>query len=82
LTLSASQGGSWIEVRERSPTGTIIYAGALTSGSVKSFRAATLYVRFGQAGNIEASVDGQTKRLKPGTYTARFDSAGYAYYHS
>jgi hypothetical protein len=82
LTLTAARGSSWLQVRKGSPTGAILYAGLLTSGSAKSYRAPTLYVRFGQAGNIDASIDRHTRRLRVGTYTARFDSAGYTWVHS
>lgn len=83
LILTAVRGASWIEVRDGSDAGTILYTGTLTTGTAKTFHAAaTLYVRFGTAGSINASVDGHARRLKPGTYTARFDSTGYAFAHS
>jgi hypothetical protein len=82
LTLTAARGDSWIEVRDGSDAGTILYAGVLTNGTAKAFQAAKLYVRFGEAGNIDASVGGQNQRLKPGTYTARFDATGYTFAHS
>jgi hypothetical protein len=82
LTVTAARGDSWIEVRSGSATGAVVYGGTLPSGSAKTFRAPELFVRFGQAGNIDATIDGKRRRLPGGTYTARFNTQGYTFVHS
>ena len=82
LTVTAARGESWIEVRSGSATAAVVYGGTLPSGSAKTFRARELFVRFGQAGNVDATIDGKRRRLPGGTYTARFNPQGYAFVHS
>jgi hypothetical protein len=77
LTLSASRGESWMEVRNGSPTGRILYSGVLTQGRTRSFHAARVWVLFGAAGNVDARVDGTSVRLPAGTYSALFDASGF-----
>jgi hypothetical protein len=77
LVLTASRGDSWLEVRSGSSTGTILYTGTLTAGSTKTFQAASIWVRFGAASNLDASLNGSTLALPLGTYSALFDSGGF-----
>jgi RodZ C-terminal domain len=65
--------GTWLEVRSGSSTGSVLFSGTLPAASAKTFRAATLWVRFGAAGNLAAQVDGKAVRLPSGTYDATFD---------
>ena len=45
-------------------------------GSVRSFRAPRLYARFGQAGSLDARLNGTALRLPPGTYSALITRRG------
>jgi len=76
LALTASHA-TWIEVRAGSATGAVLYTGTLSSGTTKSFRDTTIWVRFGVASNIDAQLNGQPLRLPAGTYDAVFDTGGY-----
>jgi hypothetical protein len=72
-----ARSSTWLEVRSNSATGTVLYAGTLTTGSSKAFRARALWARFGAAGNLSARLDGKTFPLPSGTYDAAFDRHGF-----
>jgi hypothetical protein len=76
LRLTA-KSSTWLEVRSRSSAGGVLYAGTLTTGSSRAFRARTLWVRFGAAGNLIARLDGRVLSLPPGTYDAVFAGHGF-----
>jgi hypothetical protein len=75
LALTASRA-TWIEVRAGSTTGAVLYTGTLPSGTTKTFRGATIWVRFGAASNLHAKLNGRPLQLPDGTYDAVFDTAG------
>jgi RodZ C-terminal domain len=75
--LTASRGDSWLEVRSSSSPGTVLYKGTLTTGSTRTFHAASIWVRFGAASNLDARLNGSTLDLPIGTYSALFDSGGF-----
>jgi hypothetical protein len=77
LTLTASRGESWMEVRNGSKTGRVLYSGVLAQGRTRSFHAARVWVLLGAAGNVDARVDGTSVRLPIGTYSALFDVSGF-----
>ena len=54
-------GTTWLEART-SPTGTILYAGTLSAGTVKSFET-PVWIRFGNASNAKAAADGSPLQL-------------------
>lgn len=70
LVLRAARGDSWLEVRSASSTGAVLYFGTLSSGRSKTFRARSLWVRFGAASNLDARLNGNALRLPAGTYSA------------
>jgi len=68
---------SWVEVRETSSTGRMLYVGLLPPGARKSFRAAQrLWVRFGGAASLAVTLNGRPLRVPSGTYDALFDANG------
>jgi RodZ C-terminal domain len=72
-----ARADTWLEVRSGSATGPILYGGTLAAGSHEHFRAASLWARFGAAGNVSARLDGKALRLPSGTYSATFDGHGF-----
>ena len=78
LTLAATRGSSWVEVRAGSSTGKVLYAGTLAAGASKQFESsARIWVRFGGAGNVDAVLDGKPLPIPAGTYDGVFDSLGF-----
>ena len=77
LALTASRGATWIEVRAGSATGAVLYTGTLPSGTTKTFHETTIWVRFGAASNLAATLNSQPLRLPAGTYDAVFDTTGF-----
>jgi hypothetical protein len=68
---------TWLEVRSGSSTGSVLYSGTLAAASTKTFRARSLWARFGAAGNVSARFNGRALRLPAGTYDATFDGRGF-----
>ena len=77
LTLTASRGGSWLEARDGSSNGRVLYRGVLAQGRTRSFHTQRVWVLFGAAGNVDARVDRRSTRLPVGTYSALFDASGF-----
>ena len=67
---------TWLQVREQASTGRILYEGTLAAGDHRSFTGLRLWLRFGAASNIEATLDGRRLRLPGGTYSAPITAAG------
>jgi hypothetical protein len=77
LTLRAA-GTTWVEVRNISSTGPLLYSGLLSPATRKTFRAAwRLWVRFGSAANLAVTLNGRPLRVPTGTYDAFFDAHGF-----
>jgi RodZ C-terminal domain len=76
LALTASHD-SWVDVRAGSATAKELYTGILSSATTKTFRASSLWVRFGSASNLAATLGGRPLRLPAGTYSAVFDRSGF-----
>jgi Domain of unknown function (DUF4115) len=76
LALTASHD-SWVDVRAGSATARELFTGTLASATTKTFRASSLWVRFGSASNLTATLDGQPLQLPAGTYSAVFDRSGF-----
>jgi cell division septum initiation protein DivIVA len=77
LTLRAVDT-TWVEVRNISSTGPLLYSGLLSPGARRSFRASwRLWVRFGGAANLAVTLDGRQLRVPTGTYDAFFDAHGF-----
>ena len=77
LTLRAVDT-TWVEVRDASSTGRMLYSGLLYSGTRRSFRVpGRLWVRFGGAANLAVTLNGRPLRVPTGTYDAFFDALGF-----
>jgi cell division septum initiation protein DivIVA len=77
LTLRAVDT-TWVEVRDASSTGRMLYSGLLSSGTRRSFRVpGRLWVRFGGAANLAVTLNGRPLRVPTGTYDAFFDAHGF-----
>jgi Domain of unknown function (DUF4115) len=67
LVLTASRGDSWIAVRAGSAHGTVLFQGTLSEGHARTFIDPVLWVRFGDASNVDARLNGQPLSLPAGT---------------
>ena len=76
LQLTAARAESWVEIRSGSAQGKVLFVGIMDDGSVQSFRAPSLYARFGQAGSLDARMNGAALRLPPGTYSTLITPRG------
>ena len=76
LTLAATRGDCWVEVRDGSSTGKVLYVGTLTKG--KSFKVAVskLWVRFGAPQNVDLAIAGKPARLPGGVQDVLVTSRG------
>ena len=75
LRLQALQD-TWVSVQRNSSSGTTLYEGTLPGGESKTFTGTRLWVRFGAASNVSATLNGQALTLPGGTYSAPITSAG------
>jgi uncharacterized protein DUF4115 len=67
LTITATRGDCWVEVRAGSATGEALYAGTLTSGRSLRFNRPKLWMRLGAASNVDVVVNGEQSTVPPGT---------------
>ena len=68
LVLRAATGESWLLVRLGSAKGKILYEGFLEKGTSREFTGARLWVRFGAAHRLSATLNGRpVKDLPAGT---------------
>lgn len=67
LTITATRGDCWVEVRAGSATGEAHYAGTLASGSSLRFNRPKLWLRLGAASNVDVVVNGEPSTVPPGT---------------
>lgn len=63
LTLVASRGRCWVEVRRGSANGAIIFLRTLEQGDTASVRGVRFWVRFGAPWNVDATVNGKAAQL-------------------
>ena len=59
LSIAGTDSGSWVEVRDSSGGGAILYNGALGGGARISFAKPRLWVRLGAAGNVDVRLGGR-----------------------
>jgi uncharacterized protein DUF4115 len=76
LLLTATGGDSWIDAREASAQGRVLYAGVLSQGLSVTLRAQRVWVRFGSAANLAAQLNGKPLALRTGTYSALISPSG------
>lgn len=67
LTISATRGDCWVEVRAGSSTGELLYAGTLATGKALRFNREKLWLRLGAASNVDITVNGRPSSVPPGT---------------
>jgi Domain of unknown function (DUF4115) len=67
LTITATRGDCWTEVRAGSSTGPVLYAGLLASGSTLKFNRDRLWLRLGASSNVDIMVNGRPSSVPSGT---------------
>ena len=67
LRIAASRGDCWIEVRERSSTGRVVYEGTLEQGKSFSLVVKRLWIRFGVSQSVDVALDGKPVAVPGGT---------------
>ena len=74
LTVIASRGPCWIEVRRGGPTGEISFTGLLAQGDRRTFRGKVLWATLGAGHNVDLRLNGEAVSDAPAgvsTLTAR-----------
>jgi hypothetical protein len=69
LELVAARGDSWLEARVGSAQGEGLFLDTLDQGERERFREKRLWLRFGAAQNVDATLNGDAVQLPPGTTT-------------
>jgi hypothetical protein len=77
LGVAASGPGSWLEVRQGSKRGRLLFAGVVAHGKHVHFAGRRLWVMFGAATNLAITVNGERRPLQ-GTVEAVVTSRGLA----
>jgi hypothetical protein len=67
LAVRAARGGSWMEVREISASGRLLYSGTLEQGQVKRFLARRLQLALAEPENVVVRLNGNRVQLPAGT---------------
>lgn len=67
---------TWISVRSRSSTGTLLWEGTLPAGASRHFAGPSFWVRFGAASNVSATLNRRPLTLPGGTYSVRIGPGG------
>jgi hypothetical protein len=67
LTVRAARGGSWMEVREGSSAGRLLFSGTLELGSAKQFEARRLQLALAEPDNVVVRLNGNRVQLPAGT---------------
>jgi uncharacterized protein DUF4115 len=67
LSLSASRGDCWLEIRERSATGKVLFAGTMEQGKSFKFAASRIWILFGAPENVDLILNGKRAAIPSGT---------------
>ena len=67
LVVRATQGSSWMEVREASSSGKLMYSGTLERGQHKSFDGRSLQLALAKPQNVVVRLNGNRVDLPQGT---------------
>jgi hypothetical protein len=67
MTITATRGDCWVEVRAGSASGNVLYAGTLEGGSTLRFNRPRLWLRLGAASNVDVVVNGRAAEVPSGT---------------
>ena len=77
LVLKAARGDCWLEVRVRSATGKLLFAGTLEHGRSLRFLKKRLWLSFGAGGNLDVTLNGRRiKNFPTGTATVAITAKG------
>jgi hypothetical protein len=75
LVLEDVQTDSWVEVRQGSATGAVVYSGVLQMGDRVALKGTRLWARFGGAGDLRITANGRVVPLQ-GTVDTVFTGGG------
>ncbi len=75
LVLEDVRTDSWVEVRQGSPTGALVYSGVLRNGDRVALKGTRLWARFGGAGDLQITANGRVVPLQ-GTVDTVFTAGG------
>jgi hypothetical protein len=67
MTITATRGDCWVEVRAGSASGNVLYAGTLAGGNTLRFNRPRLWLRLGAASNVDVVVNGRAAEVPSGT---------------
>ncbi|CAN5204696.1 helix-turn-helix domain-containing protein [soil metagenome] len=67
VMVRATSGGSWMEVREVSASGRLLYSGTLEQGQTKRFQAQRLQLALAEPENVVVRLNGNRVELPAGT---------------
>lgn len=67
VTVRAVRGGSWMEMREISASGRLLYSGTLEQGQAKRFQAQRLQLALAEPENVVVRLNGNRVELPAGT---------------
>ena len=77
LVLKAARGDCWLEVRVRSATGKLLFAGTLEQGRSLRLLKRRLWLSFGAGGNLDVTLNGaRVKDFPTGTATVVITAKG------
>lgn len=62
LQLTATRGPSWVEARENTADGALLYSGIVQQGTSLTVAADRIWVRFGSVGNLDLRLNGTPVR--------------------
>ena len=68
VTLAASRGDCWMEVRAGSSSGRLVYVGTLAKGKTLRAAASQLWMRLGRPQNVDLRVNGRSAPIPAGTF--------------
>ena len=75
LVLEDARSGSWVEVRQGSATGALVYSGVLRTGDRIALKGTRLWARFGGAGDLRITANGRVVPIQ-GTVDTVFTGGG------
>jgi hypothetical protein len=74
VTVTAARGDSWISARLGSETGRVLEERILSQGETTRMRGRRVWLLVGASANVDVSVDGEPRRLSPGTVETLFSA--------
>lgn len=62
LQMIATRGASWVEARENTARGEVLYSGIVKQGTSLTLAADRMWIRFGSVGNLDLRLNGKPVR--------------------